>query len=59
MNIFNEHQAAEYLNISHSHLNWLRRRGEGPQHFPVGRMIRYRLADLDEWIEMRIIRRRA
>ena len=59
MNILNERQAAQYLNISHSHLNWLRRRGEGPEHFNISRAVRYRVADLDAWVDMRIIRKRA
>lgn len=59
MNILNERQAAEYLNISYSHLNWLRRRGEGPTSFNISRAVRYRVTDLDDWVEMRLIRRSA
>lgn len=54
--ILNERKAAEYLALSHSHLNLLRRRGEGPAYFNIGTAIRYRLADLDEWIAKRIVR---
>jgi excisionase family DNA binding protein len=54
--VLNEHEAAEYLGLSYSHTNLMRRRGEGPTHFALGNRIRYRLVDLEEWIEKRLVR---
>ena len=55
--VLNEHEAAEYLGLSYSHTNLMRRRGEGPQHFSIGNRIRYRLADLEDWINAKIVKR--
>ena len=48
------YQAAQYLGISEAALRLWRSRGEGPRHFKAGgKLIRYRRADLDGWIETR------
>jgi predicted DNA-binding transcriptional regulator AlpA len=48
-------KAAHYLGISEAALRLWRSRGEGPRHFRAGeKLIRYRKADLDGWIESRL-----
>lgn len=47
-NTFNTEKAAIYLGISAAE-------GKGPRFFRAGdKLIRYRLADLDRWIEARL-----
>jgi excisionase family DNA binding protein len=46
-------EAAKYLGLSVSTLNKLRLTGEGPAYFKLGRSVRYRLSDLDIWVEKR------
>jgi len=49
-------QAARYLGISEAALRLWRSRGEGPRYFRAGeKLVRYRLVDLDSWIEARLI----
>ena len=48
-------QAAQYLGVSESALRLWRSRGEGPRYFRAGeKLVRYRRADLDFWIEARL-----
>lgn len=48
-------KAASYLGISEAALRLWRSRGEGPRHFKAGeKLVRYRRADLDSWIESRL-----
>lgn len=48
-------QAAHYLGISDSALRLWRSEGKGPRFFRAGeKLIRYRRADLDAWIESRL-----
>lgn len=48
-------QAAKYLGISEGALRLWRSEGKGPRHFKAGeKLIRYRRADLDSWIEARL-----
>jgi predicted DNA-binding transcriptional regulator AlpA len=48
-------QASKYLGVSEAALRLWRSRGEGPRHFRAGeKLIRYRRADLDSWIETRL-----
>ena len=49
--IKDERQAAAYLGLSPSGLRKKRIRGQGPRYARLGRLIRYRLSWLDEWIE--------
>ena len=42
--------AAEYVNSSKSTLAKLRLRGGGPAFCHIGRALRYRRCDLDEWL---------
>jgi excisionase family DNA binding protein len=51
------HEAAEYLRLSTRTLERLRVSGLGPKYFLCGsRSIRYRPADLNEWIASRVVR---
>lgn len=48
-------KAASYLGISEAALRLWRSRGEGPRFFRAGeKLVRYRRADLDAWIESRL-----
>ncbi len=55
--IFTAYEAAEYLKITYEHLGVLRRSAAGPPFFPLGRAVRYRKAELDEWINARLVKR--
>ena len=44
-------QAAAYLGFSEAALRRWRRQGCGPRFFNANKLIRYRRADLDGWIE--------
>jgi excisionase family DNA binding protein len=47
--------AAKYLGISEAALRLWRSEGKGPRHFRAGeKLVRYRRADLDSWIESRL-----
>ena len=48
--------AAEYLRSSPSTLAKMRCRGGGPEFCRIGRAIRYRSADLDEWMASGVVR---
>ena len=50
-------KAASYLGISEAALRLWRSEGRGPRFFRAGeKLIRYRRADLDFWIEARLSR---
>ena len=53
-NTFTTQQAAEYLSLSPNTLNRWRWSGDGPDFCRFGRAVRYRRADLDDWIAERI-----
>lgn len=56
-NVIDEKQAAKYLGISLSKLRQVRLYGQGihqmhcPPFLQLGRNIRYRIADLDRWLD--------
>lgn len=50
-----EPEAAKYLRIGGSTLSSMRSRGGGPKYRKHGRMTLYRLADLDEWSNARVL----
>lgn len=52
---FKPHEAAEYIRSSVSSLAKLRVYGGGPAFTRIGRAIRYRRADLDTFMEARIV----
>jgi predicted DNA-binding transcriptional regulator AlpA len=45
-----ERDAAVYLNYSRAYLRVSRRMGRGPAFIRIGRSIRYRIQDLDQWL---------
>jgi excisionase family DNA binding protein len=47
-------KGARYLGISEATLRLWRAQAKGPRFFRAGKLIRYRKADLDEWIEERL-----
>jgi excisionase family DNA binding protein len=54
-NTLNPTKAAKYLGISEAALRLWRSEGKGPRHFRAGeKLVRYRRADLDAWIEARL-----
>jgi excisionase family DNA binding protein len=44
-------EAAEYLKLKPRALEHMRGQGRGPRFFKAGRLVRYRLADLDLWLK--------
>ena len=52
--VMNSKQAAGYVGCSESVLRLWRSQGQGPRYFRAGKLIRYRRADLDSWIEARL-----
>jgi len=53
-NALNERQAARYLGVSAGTLRLWRSQGRSPVYFRAGKLIRFRRADLDAWIEERL-----
>lgn len=49
-------EAAEYTRLSKPTLERLRLTGEGPPYVKLKKSVRYRRADLDEWLASRLIR---
>ena len=46
-------RAAEYLGLRPNTLEAWRCRGGGPRYVKLGRAVRYRVTDLNDWIESR------
>ena len=44
-------EAAAYLGSSVSALSQYRALGIGPLYFKIGKMVRYRISDIDKWLE--------
>ena len=54
-NTLTPQQAAKYMGISEAVLRLWRSEGKGPRYFRAGeKLVRYRRADLDSWIEARL-----
>ncbi len=53
--LLTQRDAAALLRLSERTLERLRVSGLGPKFARCGRSIRYRLADLDEWITARVV----
>ena len=51
MQILNETEVSEMLRCTKAALRRWRREGRGPRFIRVGRLIRYRLADVEEFLE--------
>ena len=55
-NILRTREAAAYLGLSKPTLERFRTLGGGPKFAKLGAAVRYRKADLDEWLESRLVR---
>lgn len=53
-NALNERQAARFLGVSAGTLRLWRSEGRSPKFFRAGKLIRFRLSDLNQWIEERL-----
>ncbi len=53
-NVLNERQAARYLGVSAGTLRLWRAENRAPRFFRAGKLIRFRVRDLDLWIEARL-----
>jgi predicted DNA-binding transcriptional regulator AlpA len=51
--------AAEIAHASASLMKKLRRAGEGPAYFKIGRSVRYRVGDVRTWLESKRVTTRA
>jgi len=49
-------EAAEYVGLAPVTLERMRLTGEGPSFAKLGRAVRYRLQDLDNWVASRLVR---
>ncbi|WP_158887911.1 helix-turn-helix domain-containing protein [Amycolatopsis anabasis] len=47
-------ELADYLGITLNTLYVWNTRGQGPRRYRVGRHVRYRLADVDAWLEKQV-----
>jgi len=50
MVLYSTQQAADYFSISQRTLESWRLTGEGPHFVKIGRLVKYNLSDLDEYI---------
>jgi hypothetical protein len=48
---YNTKQAAKYVDLSPQYLEIARHKGGGPAYVKLARAVRYRLEDLDSWME--------
>ena len=53
--LLDEHRAAGYLGLCVKTLRNWRSAGKGPSYIKIGRIVRYRVTDLDEFIEKRLV----
>ena len=54
--ILNTIEAAQYVRLSKPTMERLRLSGEGARYCKLGGAVRYRKADLDEWLASRLVR---
>jgi excisionase family DNA binding protein len=54
--MFNTCEAAKYVSLASVTLERMRITGEGPAFVRLGRSVRYRRADLENWINGRLLR---
>ncbi len=47
--------AARHLGLSKSTLEKTRLTGTGPRYLKLGRLVRYRIDDLEEWLSERLV----
>lgn len=55
-NVLKTSEAADYLRRGISTLERMRLTGDGPRFIKAGKSVRYRKADLDAWLESRLVR---
>jgi len=53
--LLDEHRAARYLGLRVKTLRNWRSAGKGPSYIKIGRIVRYRVTELDEFIEKRLV----
>lgn len=56
MEILTVREAANYAKVSKSTLDKARVAGSGPPFVKIGGVVRYRLTDLEAWIDSRVFR---
>lgn len=54
--MLNTREAADYVRLGKPTMERFRISGEGPVFVKLGGAVRYRRADLDSWIETRLVR---
>ena len=52
--IMTTQELAQYLGVSVSLLNSYRSEGIGPVYLKLGRLVRYRLADVEKWLSEKL-----
>lgn len=55
LRLFNEHDAARVISCSVALMRKWRLFGEGPTYCKIGRLVRYRQADLDAFLEAHLV----
>ena len=53
--VLTTNEAAHYLRLGKPTLDRFRLTGEGPLYAKLGGAVRYRRADLDKWLESRLV----
>lgn len=54
VNFLDSSQAADYLGVKRTTMEAWRCRGGGPKFVKLGRLVKYRQSDLDDFIEARV-----
>lgn len=54
--LFNEQATAEFLGLTLASLRKWRWERKGPAYVKVGRLVRYRKADLEAWLDQQTVR---
>lgn len=54
--VLNTKEAANYVRLGKPTLERFRISGDGPRYCKLGGAVRYRKADLDAWLESRLVR---
>ena len=54
MNVLTTREAAAHLTLAKSTIERMRITGEGPRFLKLGGAVRYRVCDLDAWLESRL-----
>ena len=49
-------EAAGYIRLAKTTLNKMRVAGTGPRYLKMGKAVRYRRSDLDDWIGAKVVR---